>query len=283
LAEALFGVQLRASASGALEAALAGGTGGEGEVHLTVDHRGDHAVRVEATPVWPSGWMSGHPVAAPSAPQIISTLRLPVRVPVGVRGTFTIPVRMSVRSGDAEVSWQETLRVGRGDFTEWQVVGPELPGEAVDPEILSRQADNWRWDRPVRFGSADRLWQRVTALPPLRFPDWTLPPTNRSSATIGAVAATALESDVSAWVELTAGLGGSGSRQELQFYLDGRELPDLRLGRETWSPKRLPLFLGKGRHTIVVVARSRDRLPEVSLRVCELEDTGGGRVRPVAP
>lgn len=283
LAEALFGVRLRASASGALETALAGGAGGDAEVHLTVDHQGDGAVRVEATPQWPSGWGGGEALALAAVPKAVSTQRWPVRLPAGVRGTFAIPARLEVRSGDAVVSWNETVTAGRGAFTEWRVAGPEWPGEAVDPAVLTRRVDAWSWDQPVRFGNAERPWLRVTGQSPLVFPGWSLPPTNRPPAKIGGLAATAFESDEAAWVELTAGLGGDASRQELQVFLDGRELPDLRLGRETWSPKRLPLFLGKGRHVILVMARSRDRLPEVLLQVRELADTGGGRVRTVAP
>jgi hypothetical protein len=94
---------------------------------------------------------------------------------------------------------------------------------------------------------------------------------------------TAIEARTAAWVELTASLGGPGRRHELQFLLDGRELQDLRLGRETWSPKRLPFRLKEGRHVILVVARSGDELPEVSLEIREMDDRGGGRIYPVAP
>ena len=210
-------------------------------------------------------------------------MRLPVRVPAGAQGTFAFPARIQVMVGDATVIWQETLQAGLGTVRDWLVIGPELPGATVEPSFFTNRAKQWRWDQPLRFGETEKSWQRVAGTPALDFWKWFPSPTNRSPGSLGAFATTAIESDAGAWVEWTAGLGGPESRRELQFFLDGRELFDLRLGRETWSPKRLPMFLGQGRHVMLVIARSRDQLPQVTLSVRELNDDGGGRVRPVAP
>jgi hypothetical protein len=64
---------------------------------------------------------------------------------------------------------------------------------------------------------------------------------------------------------------GYRTSQELQFFLDGQELWDLRLGRESWSPKRLPMKLPQGRHVMLVRAQDKNALPEVHLRIRELE------------
>jgi len=185
--------------------------------------------------------------------------------------------------GDATVAWQETLQAGLGAVRDWLVIGPEIPGAAVDASFITNRVHQWRWDQPVRFGANEKSWQRVEGVSPLAFGKWFPTPTNLPAGTTGAFAAAAIQADAGVWVEWTAGLGGPGTRRELQFFLDGKELFDLRLGRETWSPKRVPMFLSQGRHVILVVARTRDQLPEVSLSIRELDDNGGGRVRPVAP
>lgn len=282
LAETLFGVRFAVSASASLAEAVRAGAGGDAEFHLDVDHRGPDAAEVRIEPRWLPGWQ-GSPGASQTPPRSRTTVRVPVRVPAGAGGTFAFPARVQVTVGGATVEWQETLAAGQGMVLDWMVVGPELPGALVEPGLLALRADQWRWDQPVRFGETARAWEQVSGAAALEF--WRRFPgsTNRGSGTIGAYAVAVIEADAGAWVEWTAAMGGPGSRQELQFYLDGRELLDLRLGRETWSPKRLPFFLARGRHAILVAARGRDQLPEVSLSVRELDDNGGGRVRPVRP
>ncbi|MGA2066576.1 MAG: DUF4038 domain-containing protein [Thermoguttaceae bacterium] len=70
---------------------------------------------------------------------------------------------------------------------------------------------------------------------------------------------------------------------ELQFYLDGSELIDLRMDRDTWSPKRQPLNVGKGRHLMLVAAGNENAAPDVLLAVREIGTPAGGHVRPVSP
>ncbi len=282
LAEVLFGIRLRTAPAAALNDTLERGTGGDAEWHVNVEHLGAAAAAVRLTPQWTQGWQ-GEPAGAEVASQSNATVRLPVRVPAGTRGTFAFPARIQVTAGEATVTWQETLEAGLGAVRDWLVIGPELPGANVEASFITNRAHPWRWDQPLRFGGTERSWQRVTGSSPLEFGKWIPTPTNRPAGSVGAIAAATIQADAGVWVEWTAGLGGPGSRRELQFFLDGRELLDLRLGRETWSPKRLPMFLGQGRHVILVVARTRDQLPEVSLSIRELDDDGGGRVRPVAP
>lgn len=258
------------------------GTGGDAEWHVNVEHRGAEAATIRVTPQGSHGWQ-GEPVATSAGPQSNTTVRLPVRVPTGARGTFGFPAQVQVTVGDATVAWQETLPAGLGEVRDWLVIGPEIPGATVEASLITNRVQQWRWDQPVRFGETEKSWQRVEGVSPLAFGKWFPTPTNPPAATTGAFAAAVIQADSGVWVEWTAGLGGPGSRRELQFFLDGKELFDLRLGRETWSPKRLPMFLSQGRHVILVVARTRDQLPEVSLSIRELDNNGGGRVRPVAP
>ncbi|MBM3823902.1 MAG: hypothetical protein FJ404_13635 [Verrucomicrobia bacterium] len=282
LAEVLFGIRLRASAAAGLNETLEQGRGGDAEWHVNVEHRGANAATIRVTPQGAHGWQ-GEAVAAPAGPQSNSTVRLPIRVPAGAQGTFGFPAQVQVTVGDATVAWQETLPAGLGEVRDWLVIGPEIPGATVEASLLTNRVQQWRWDQPVRFGANEKSWQRVQGVSPLAFDKWFPTITHLPAGTTGAFAAAAIQADAGVWVEWTAGLGGPGSRRELQFFLDGKEFFDLRLGRETWSPKRLPMYLSQGRHVILVVARTRDQLPEVSLSVRELDDNGGGRVRPVAP
>jgi hypothetical protein len=219
------------------------------------------------------------PVSAPG----VSTLRLPVQIPKGARGTFALPVQVQISVGGAIVVWDEVLHAGTGTVKDWMVVGTEAAASPVDPAIFSRLPDQWRWDQAVRFGDVEKSWQRIPDTAALEFGKVFPAPTDREVGKRGAYAVAVVQADADAWVEWTAGLGGPGVGQELQFHLDGRELFDLRLGRETWSPKRLPMFLRKGRHVVLLTARSKGQLPEATLSIRELEDDGGGRVRPVSP
>jgi len=282
LAEVLFGIRLHASASAGLNNTVQQGTGGDADWDVNVENRGGGTAMIQVRPQWSQGWQSEQ-VAASANPQSNATFRMPVRVPVGARGTFGFPATVEVTVGNATVAWQERLHAGLGEIRDWLVIGPELPGSTAEASFITNRVDQWRWDQPVRFGANEKPWQRVEGVSMLAFGKWCPAPTQPSAGTTGAFAVAGIQADRGVWVEWTAGLGGPGSRRELQFYLDGRELFDLRLGRETWSPKRLPMFLNRGRHMILVVARTRDQLPEVSLSIRELNDDGGGLVRPVAP
>lgn len=135
----------------------------------------------------------------------------------------------------------------------------------------------------MRLGEAGKWWQRAKETLPLALGKGLAVPTNRPAERVGALAAVAVHGDAGVWVEWNAALGETAYRQELQFFLDGRELFDLRLVRETWSLKRLPMFPDQGRHVILVLTGGRDELAEASLAVRELDDRGGGHVWPVAP
>ena len=281
LADALLGVVVRVEASHGLHEALHAGTADASGMVVTVENRGPSPVRVRVDPAWPAGWAGT--AAASEAKPGASSFRLPAQLPSEVRGTHRFPSHVEVQSGNAVLSWPVTLEAGRGQVRDWLVIGPEDPAPAMAPDWVATRAEDWDWLRPLRLAGADQRWQRVpsSAAPELSSLFPAPPGHNRTPR--GAYAVAALKSTEDAWVELVASLGGPGSRHELQFYLDGRELQDLRLGRETWSPKRLPLRLKQGRHVVLVVARSRDHLPGFSLAVRELDDQGGGRVHPVAP
>ncbi|NIP93937.1 MAG: hypothetical protein GWO24_10980 [Akkermansiaceae bacterium] len=72
-----------------------------------------------------------------------------------------------------------------------------------------------------------------------------------------------------------------GYLPEIQVFLDGVELPDLRLGHETWSPKRLPLAIEPGHHVMTITTRYDDRPPEMEIAIHELGRVAGGNLRPV--
>ena len=281
LAEALFGVRVLVDPSDDLQEALQTGSGGGNGFRVRVDHGGTEPVEVRVEPEWPPGW-SGDPAGTMARPGG-ATFPLPLRIPPGVVGTHASPARVRVSAGGSEISWPTTLRAGRGRCRDWLVVGPEEPVPGTDPGWLNTPSDRWDWEKPVRIGSGDQWWRRITGSGNLEFARLHPRPPGGKPILRAAYAVTAIEARTAAWVELTASLGGPGRRHELQFLLDGRELQDLRLGRETWSPKRLPLRLKEGRHVILVVARSGDELPEVSLEIREMDDRGGGRIYPVAP
>gem|GEM_PF-1383492 len=282
LAEVLFDARLRFSPSANLEELLRTGTGGSGDWGITLQRGSPESVLVEVTPRWTLDWKAD-PVRAEMPASAEPNLRMAVRIPEGARGTFALPVRVRLSVGGAAISWDEVLRCGTGSVTDWLVIGTESERTPVDPAVFSRLPGQWRWDQPVRFGATESHWQKVAGSRTLEFEKFFPASTNGATINRGAFAIAAVQVDGDAWVEWEAGLGGAGSRHELQFHMDGRELFDLRLGRETWSPKRLPMFLRKGRHVILVTGRTRDRMPEVTLSVRELDDHGGGRVRPVMP
>ncbi|MFM7102838.1 MAG: hypothetical protein ACKO3N_16900, partial [Verrucomicrobiota bacterium] len=277
LAEALFGIRLAVSAAGPLTGVLETGAGGAAEFHVGVDHRGPDPVVLRLLPEWSSGWQ-GEALVATVPPRTNTLLRLPVRVPAGARGTFAFPARVQAAVGESLVEWRETLPAGQGRVRDWLVAGPELPGGSADPALFTRRPDQWRWDEPVRLGPAELPWRRMAGTGSLDLGGQFSAPPGASPGTLGALAVAVVEAETALWVEWIAALEGSGGRPELQFHLDGKELFDLRMGRETWSPKRLPFYLGPGRHVMLVTARGRGRLPGVSLEVRELTEQGGGRV-----
>jgi hypothetical protein len=220
LAEVLFGIRIRTSAAAALNDTLQQGTGGDAEWHVNIEHRGAETATIRVTPQWSQGWQ-GEPVAASAGSQSNTILRLPVRIPAGARGTFGFPARIQVTVGEATVNWRETLQAGLGAISDWLVIAPELPGATVEPTFFTNRAHQWRWDQPVRLGETEKSWHRLEGASPLAFGEWFPTPTNRPTLSVGAFAAATVQADAGVWVEWTAGLGGPGSRRELQFFLDG--------------------------------------------------------------
>ena len=278
LALALFDARVERVSDGSIQAVLAQGNGGQGELPLSLWNGSAGPLECRVEPQWPSGWQ-GRSAVGTAAPRAYASLPLRALVPAGCWGSYTFPARVQLKAGAATLSWQETLTVGNGALGDWLVLGPELQGGAADPSFVKTLPGKWDFSKPVKFGAVECRWHRVTGAAPLPLAKHAPAPVS-AKGIVGAYALCALEADSDVWVELTADSPTGG---ELQFYLDGSELMDLRMGRETWRPKRLPLKLTKGRHFILVVGRNESAAPGVSLAVRELGDPAGGHLRCVLP
>jgi hypothetical protein len=282
LARVLFSVQAEVQPDAALERMLETGVGGSSEVRVQFSNAGSQKLQCRVEPVWPRGWEAGSgTVEAPAAGP--TTLRMPVVLPAGSRGAYSFPAKITVQSGESVVSWLESIPVGTGAVHEWQVVGP-FPADTMAASTLVNTArDAWNLNAPVNVGNGEYLWRPMTNTVRLEWTDPVSGSRESGAGWVGAYALCAVEADADLWAEVTVGSGAPGGKFEVQFYIDGQELWDLRLGRETWSPKRLPLRLNQGRHFLLVAARDRRTVPDVSISIRELGHSSGGRVRPVAP
>jgi hypothetical protein len=282
LARVLFLVQAEVQPDAALERLLDTGVGGSSEVRVQFSNVGSQKLQCRVEPVWPRGWQAGSgTVEAPAGRP--TTLRLPVVLSPGSRGSYTFPAKITVQSGESVVSWLESIPVGTGAVHEWQVVGP-FPADTMAASTLVNTApDAWNLKAPVNVGNVQFLWRPMTNTARLELTDPVSGSRESGVGLVGAYALCAVEADADLWAEVTVSSGAPGGKFEVQFYLDGQELWDLRLGRETWSPKRLPLRMNQGRHFLLVAARDRRTVPDVSISIRELGLPSGGRVRPVAP
>ena len=283
LARVLFSVQAEVQPDAALERMLETGVGGSSEVRVQFSNAGSQKLQCRVEPVWPRGWQAGSSETLEAPAGRPTTLRLPVVLPAGSRGSYTFPAKITVQSGESVVSWLESIPVGTGAVHEWQVVGP-FPADTMAASTLVNTArDAWNLEAPVNVGNGEFPWRSVTNTARLEWIDPVSGSRESGAGLVGAYALCAVEADADLWAEVTVGSGAPGGKFEVQFYLDGKELWDLRLGRETWSPKRLPLRLNQGRHFLLVAARDRRTVPDVSISIRELGHSSGGRVRPVAP
>jgi hypothetical protein len=282
LARVLFSVQVEVRADASLERMLDTGVGGSSEVRVQFSNAGSQLLQCRVEPVWPRSWQAGSGTAAVPAGRP-TTLRLPVVIPAGSRGTYTFPAKITVQSGESVVSWMESIPVGTGAVLEWQVVGP-FPAETMAASTFVNTArDAWNLETPVKVGNVEFPWRLITNTARLELTDPVSGSRESGVGWMGAYALSAVEADADLWAEVTVSSGAPGGKFEIQFYLDGKELWDLRLGRETWSPKRLPLRMDQGRHFLLVAARDRRTVPDISLSIRELGSFSGGRVRPVSP
>ncbi len=282
LARVLFSVQAEVQPDASLDRLLDTGAGGSSEVRVQFSNVGSQTLQCQVEPVWPRGWQAGSgAVEAPAGRS--TTLRLPVVLSPGSRGSYAIPAKITVRSGESVVSWLESVPVGTGAVREWQVVGPFPADTPAASALVATARDSWDLAAPVKVGNVEFLWRPITNTARLELTDPVSGSRESGAGWVGAYALCAVEADADLWAEVTVGSGAPGGKFEVQFYLDGKELWDLRLGRETWSPKRLPLRIDQGRHFLLVAARDRRTVPDVSISIRELGLPSGGRVRPVAP
>jgi hypothetical protein len=283
LARVLFSVQADVQPDASLERLLETGIGGSSEVRGQFSNTGSQKLQCRVEPVWPRGWQAGSSETLEAPPGQPTTLRMPVVLPAGSRGAYTFPAKITVQSGESVVSWLESISVGTGAVHNWQVVGP-FPADTMAASTLVNTApDAWNLKAPVNVGNVQFLWRPMTNTVRLELADPVSGSRESGVGWVGAYALCAVEADADLWAEVTVGSGAPGGKFEVQFYLDGKELWDLRLGRETWSPKRLPLRMNQGRHFLLVAARDRRTVPDVSISIRELGRSSGGRVRPVAP
>ena len=282
LARVLFSVQVEVQASASLEKLLDTGAGGSCEVRVQFSNAGIQKLQCRVEPVWPRGWQAGSgTVEAPAGRS--TTLRLPVVLPPGSRGSYTFPAQITIQAGESVVSWQESIPVGTGAIQEWRVLGPFAADAMAASTLANTARDAWNLQAPVKVGNAELFWRSITNTSRLKLSEPVPAGQELGTGMVGAYALCAVEADADLWAEVTVGSGAPGGKFEVQFYLDGKELWDLRLGRETWSPKRLPLRMNQGRHFLLVVARDQRVVPDVSISIRELGLPSGGRVRPVAP
>jgi hypothetical protein len=282
LARVLFSLQADVQPDASLERLLETGAGGSSEVRVRFSNTGSQKLQCRIEPVWPRGWQAGSSEILEAPPGQPTTLRMPVVLPAGSRGAYTFPAKITVQSGESVVSWLESISVGTGAVHEWLVAGP-FPADTMPASTLVTTAPNtWKLKAPVTVGNEEFLWRPITNTARLEFTDPVSGSRESGAGWVGAYALCAVEADADLWAEVTVSSGAPGGKFEVQFYLDGKELWDLRLGRETWSPKRLPLRMNPGRHFLLVAARDRRMVPDVSISIRELGRSSGGRVRPVA-
>jgi len=230
-------------------------------------------------------------------------LLLTASVPHGCWGTYTFPAHIELKAGKAMLSWETTLTAGSGAIGDWLVLGPVPPGEKDAPStekqpwdfssgqttidtylssFATTRPDQWDFSKPVKFGAKELRWQQVTSSAPLQLSNYTPVTSIVKNEIVRAYALCELEVDTDLWVEVFATTSQSWeSRVELQFYLDGEELKDLRQGRETWSPKKLSIKLVKGRHIFLVSTRNENAAADITLKVRELGVPSGGHIKPV--
>jgi hypothetical protein len=283
LARVLFSLQADVQPDASLERLLETGVGGPSEVRVRFSNAGSQKLQCRVEPVWPRGWQAGSSGTLEALAGQPTTLRLPVVLPAGSQGAYTFPAKITVQSGESVVSWLESISVGTGAVHEWLVAGPFPADTMATSTLVNTAPDAWNLKAPVTVGNGEFFWRPVTNTARLELTDPVSGSRESGVGLVGAYALCAVEADADLWAEVTVSSGAPGGKFEVQFYLDGKELWDLRLGRETWSPKRLPLRISEGRHFLLVAARDRRTVPDVSISIRELGLPSGGRVRPVAP
>jgi parallel beta-helix repeat protein len=292
LARVLFHANIQQAGGGSLQSILEQRIGGQGNLDMAITNDGSVPLKLRVDAQWPTAWQ-GLPGETTVPPGATVPLPLVATLPKGEWGNHTFPARISLISGNTTLSWEMTLSVGSGIIDSWRILGPELRGafrnqvwsfeevaSAADLAFLSNRPHQWNFSTPVRIGDQDLDWKQVTSPSPLALSTYIKTPSNmRANEVVGAYALCEFEVDTELWIEWTAIRDGSSTSQELQFFLDGQELWDLRLGRESWSPKRLPMKLPQGRHVMLVRAQDKNALPEVHLRIRELELPAGGHIQ----
>jgi hypothetical protein len=291
IARVMLGVSVESSGHGTLHSILDAGSGGMGTLALNVIHEGELPVRCRVEPEWPKDW-AGMPATTTAPPGSSHPVTLIVNVPKDCKGTYTLPAKITLEVGQAEMSWDIALTVGSGIIGDWLVIGPERKGPhrnrvwsfdeiatSPKPEFASNRLSQWDFEKPERIGNEMFHWKPVADARPLDFTKHLVMPMNLAKdEVVCAYAVTVVDASDDLWIEWTATYQGPGNSHELQFYLDGAELPDLRLGRESWSPKRLPMKIAKGRHTMLVSAQDKKTPPNVLLSIRELGTPSGGRI-----
>lgn len=297
IARLLVGASITPTGGGTLFPVLERVQGGEGTLDLTLANEGDQPWTFRMDPRWPRGWEGSALEPVTVAPRSTATTSLRVRVPAGLWGAYTFPARVRVERGSASLEWDVLMTAGTGAVGAWRVAGPELRGRhknrtwtfddiasAPLPSFVTRRPADWDFSAPVKLGGEERSWRRVEGMTTL---DWSrlveVPAGVAKDEVVAAYAASVIACEIDAWVEFTVHFDGPGNSHDIQFYLDGEERPDLRLGRESWSPKRLPMRLGGGRHVLLVSAQNKGAPPNVSVGVRELGNAAGGHLTVQTP
>ena len=293
VARLLMGASITPTGGGSLFGVLERDPGGEGTLDVSLSNEGAAPWTARIEPQWPKGWegQALEPVVVP--PRTTKNVALRARAPAGAWGAYAFPARVQVTMADATLAWDVRLTAGSGAIGEWRVTGPdvkgrhrnrtwtfdEIPSAPPAPFVATRPAQ-WDFSAPVTLGGQPRPWLRVEGSTTLELARRVEGATGvGKDDLVAAYAACVLECDADVWVEFEARHDGPRNTHDIQFYLDGEERPDLRLGRESWSPKRLPLKLSAGRHVMLVDARDKAGPPPFSLAVRELGNAAGGHVR----
>jgi hypothetical protein len=249
------------STGGSLESILNSGRGGKATFGFGITSETSPECEVRVDPIWPKDWEA----------TTKDGMFYELSIPKSTWGRYSFPARVSVKCGEVTFEWEEVFSAGQGSLQDWRILPPETLNGDNDAEFATCVPKQWnQWKSVQTSGPRIRLVDHV-------------PSTGGNSRNNPqrAHVACAFHAKKEIWAEIVAASHTGGYLPELQIFLDGVELPDLRLGHETWSPKRLPISIKPGPHVIMITTRYDQRPPEFEISVHELGRRSGGNIRPI--
>ena len=249
------------STGGSLESILNSGRGGKATFGFGITSETSPECEVRVDPIWPKDWEA----------TTKDGMFYELSIPKSTWGRYSFPARVSVKCGEATFEWEEVFSAGQGSLQDWRILPPETLNGDNEAEFATRVPKQWnQWKSVQTSGPRIRLVDHVPSTEG-----------NSRNNPQRAHVACAFHAKKEIWAEIVAASHTGGYLPELQIFLDGVELPDLRLGHETWSPKRLPISIKPGPHVIMITTRYDQRPPEFEISVHELGRRSGGNIRPI--